>query len=510
MKDQILRDGSAESPWQHGVSVIAAPIPTKISETVYDCLVVGAGITGLSTALLLQNAGKNVIVAEANTVGFGTTGGTSAHINNFADTTYKEAKSAFGKEGAELFAKAIAEGQELIRSNIEKYKIDCDYEAKAAIVYAEDNEQVEQLNSLFEGLIMVGIPAKFTDDITISINFKKAILVDNQAQFHPLKYLQGFQRAYLSEGGNLVEHTRINKVNTENDIHIAEAEQMTIRAKYVVYATHMPPNINALNLECAPYRSYVLGVKLRTDSYPDDLIYDLEEPYHYFRTHVIDGDKLLIAGGNDHKTGHGDPEKQLVDLEKYVRDHFSVSSIKYKWSSQYYIPVDGFPYIGQMPFTAKGIYCATGFNGNGMMLGSVAAQILSDLIVSGKSIYKDLFDPSRIKPIDSFKEFVTENSDVAYHLVADRFGIHETDSLKRLENGTGKLVEIDGKKIAAYRDDKGIIHTLNPTCTHMGCIVNWNAEEKSWDCPCHGARFDIDGKVLTGPATKPLVVINDN
>jgi glycine/D-amino acid oxidase-like deaminating enzyme/nitrite reductase/ring-hydroxylating ferredoxin subunit len=509
MKNIVQRDGISESPWQHGLPGVITTKLSKITETVYDCLVVGGGITGITTALLLQSAGKNVILAEANAIGFGTTGGTSAHINNFADTTYKEAESAFGKEGASLFARAIAEGSELIKTNIAAHHIDCDYEAKTAIVYAEDDEQVDQLTSLFAGLAMVGIPARFTDNILIPISFKKAITIENQAQFHPLKYLQGLQKAYLAAGGNLLEHTRITKVSMENDMHTAEASQMTIRAKSIIYATHMPPNINAMNLECAPYRSYVLGVKLKTDKYPDGLIYDLEEPYHYFRTHEIDEEKLLIAGGNDHKTGHEDAEKQMADLEKYIHKYFNVSSVKYKWSSQYYVPVDGLPYIGQLPFAEKGIYCATGFNGNGMMLGSVAAKILSDLVISGKSIYKDLFDPCRIKPVDSFKEFVTENADVAYHLVADRFGIHETDSLKRIEPGTGKLVEVDGKKVAAYRDEKGDIHTLNPTCTHMGCIVNWNQEEKSWDCPCHGARFDVDGKVLTGPATIDLSQIQE-
>lgn len=500
----LKRDGQNLSPWQVGIPGMVNPTPSKIMETLYDCLIIGGGITGLTAALLLQNAGKNVIIAEANTVGFGTTGGTSAHINNFADTTYKEAESAFGKEGAGLFAKAIIEGHDIIKGNIDNYKIDCDYEPKSAIVYAEDDQQVDQLTSLFAGLAMVGIPARFIDEIAVAIPFKKAITIENQAQFHPLKYLQGLQRAYLAAGGNLVENTRIYKVNTSDEIHIAESSQITIRAKNIIYATHMPPNINVMNLESAPYRSYLLAVKLKNDSYPDDLIYDLEEPYHYFRSHTIDGEKLLLAGGNDHKTGHEDPDKQMGELENYIRKYFNVSSIKYKWSSQYYTPVDGLPYIGQLPLAAKGIYCATGFNGNGMMLGSVAAKILSELVINGTSIYKDLFDPCRVKPVDSFKEFVSENADVAYHLVADRFGIHETDSLKRIEPGTGKLVEVDGKKVAAYRDEKGKVHALNPTCTHMGCIVNWNPEERSWDCPCHGARFAIDGKVLTGPATIDL------
>ncbi|WP_243749124.1 (2Fe-2S)-binding protein [Mucilaginibacter agri] len=158
---------------------------------------------------------------------------------------------------------------------------------------------------------------------------------------------------------------------------------------------------------------------------------------------------------------------------------------------------------------AEGIYCATGYNGNGMMLGSIAGKILSDAVLGVRNKYKDLFRPSRVKPLDSFSELVKENADVAYHFIADRFGIHESDSLKRLKPGAGKVVEVDGKKIAAYRDDAGTIHALSPVCTHAGCIVGWNSEEKSWDCPCHGARFDIDGKVLTGPATRNLAKIEN-
>jgi len=507
MKTILERDGGLGSPWQHGLPSMVSPRPKKITETVYDCLVIGGGITGFTTALLLQKSGKNVILAEANSIGFGTTGGTSAHINNFADTTYKEAENAFGKQGAKLFAKAISEGFAIIKDNIAEYKIDCEYEDKVAYVYAEDDKQAEQLTSLYTGLTMVGIRAHFVKELPVPIPYKNAIKLNGQAQFHPLKYLQGLQKHFLASGGNFVEHTLINKINTENEVHMAASDQMTIHAKNIVYATHMPPNINVLNLECAPYRSYVLGVKLKDDNHPDALVYDLEDPYHYFRTHTIDGEKLLIAGGNDHKTGHEEPDKVFGDLEKYVRKYFNVSSIKYRWSSQYYIPVDGLPYIGQMPLATKGIYCATGFNGNGMMLGSIAGKIINDLIVKENSVYKDLFDPCRTKPIDGFKEFVTENSDVALHWVKDRIGIHETDSLKRLAPGTGKIVEVNGKKVAAYRDENGTIHALNPVCTHMKCVVNWNPEEKSWDCPCHGARFDIDGKVLTGPATINLAQI---
>jgi glycine/D-amino acid oxidase-like deaminating enzyme/nitrite reductase/ring-hydroxylating ferredoxin subunit len=499
-KDQpIARDGAHQSPWQSGL----APVKTKSTAdpgTVYDVLIIGGGITGMTAALMLQNAGKKCLLIEAETIGFGTTGGTSAHINTFADTTYTEAQSAFGKEGARLFADAVNEGFSIIKENIKTHQIACDFAIKKGYVYAENDDQVKQLEDLCKGMLEVGLNCTYTDEVPIPAPHQMGVVMENQAQFHPLKYLQGLQKAYLKAGGQVLEHTRIDSVKIENKIHSAKSGDQIFKALKVIYATHVPPGITIFSFRCAPYRSYVLGVKLKDENYPDALIYDLQEPYHYFRTHTVDGQKYLLIGGNDHKTGHDDPEKAFASLEKYARKYYKVADVDYRWSSQYYIPVDGFPYIGHI----DGIYCATGFNGNGMMLGSISARILTDLVLDRKTKYEKVFSPSRIKPIDGFAEFVKENADVAYHLVADRLKVHETDSVKRLSPGTGKVLEVDGEKVAAYKGEDGQLHTLNPVCTHAGCIVNWNGEEKSWDCPCHGARFDIDGKVLVGPATRGL------
>ncbi|QKJ33278.1 FAD-dependent oxidoreductase [Mucilaginibacter mali] len=486
------------SPWQTSITSVTAR--QSGAQKVYDCLVVGAGITGLTAALTLQQAGKNVVIAEAQQAGFGTTGGTSAHINTFADTTYAEAESAFGEDGAQLFAQAIREGYDLIVA----WQKDCDFEVKPGYLYAETDEEVKLLDEIYQGAAKAGVAVAYADKVPTPVPFKKALLWPGQAQFHPLKYLQNLQKNFLAGGGLILENTRIESAESKDGLHMANG----IQARAVIYATHTPPNINLFNFECAPYRSYVLAVKLKNGKYPDALIYDSQEPYHYVRTHVIGGEELLLVGGLDHKTGHEDAEKAFAGLEKYVRAYYNVSSVKYRWSSQYYVPVDGLPYIGQMPLAAKGIYCATGYNGNGMMLGTVAGKILADLILGKANRYEKLFSPSRIKPIDSFSEFVKENADVAYHFIADRINVHETDSLKRLQPGTGKLVEVDGKKVAAYRDDTGEIHALSPVCTHAACIINWNGAEKTWDCPCHGARYDINGKVLTGPATRDLTIID--
>lgn len=500
----LTRDGKMVSPWAAGNNSI--PLIGINESMVYDCLIVGAGITGLTAALRLQQGGKKTIVADAYTIGYGTTGGTSAHINTFADTTYTEAESAFGEEGAKLFAQAVNGGYQIIAENVKAYNINCDYEQKPGYVYAEDDDQVKQLNDLYQGAVKVGIPIEYVNDVPVPVEYKKAVKLDGQAQFEPLKYLQALAHEYLKAGGIILEHTFVDTLESEDGIHTAQAGEQSIKAKNVIYATHMPPGINVFNMRCAPYRSYVLGVKLKNDAHcPDALIYDLQEPYHYFRSHVVNGEKLLLIGGNDHKTGHDDPEQAFYDLENYAAKYYDIEEIRYRWSSQYYIPVDGLPYIGQMPMRADGIFCATGFNGNGMMLGSISGAILADTILGKENPLAELMSTKRIKPIDGFTEFVKENADVAYHFVADRFkGSEELESFKDMLPGTGQLLEFEGNKVAAYRDDSGTIHALSPTCTHMGCTVSWNASEKSWDCPCHGARYDIDGTVITGPATMGL------
>lgn len=499
----IDRDGKLISPWQDKASTINRKnLPNPV--TIYDCIIIGAGITGITAALMLRTSGKNVMVIDAHSPAFGTTGGTSAHINTFADTTYKETEDAFGEDGAKQFAGAINSGFDIIRENIKSYKINCDFEEKPGYVYAEDEDQVKRLDELYEGTVKVDVAISYVEDIPLPIPFKKAVTLPGQAQFHPVKYLDGLLQAYLEAGGILVENTKIKDVKTEDGIHIAQSAQENFRSRSVIYATHIPPGINVFSFRCAPYRSYVIGVKLKNNAYPNALIYDMRDPYHYFRTHVIDGEELLLIGGNDHKTGHDDPEKAFEDLEKYARKHFNISSIKYKWSSQYYIPVDGLPYVGQIPLYADGIYCATGYNGNGMMLGSISAKILADIVLGKTNPFAELFSTTRLKPVDGFTEFVKENADVVYHFVADRLSVHETDSLKRIKPGTGKVVKFEGKKVAAYRDESGEIHALSPVCTHAGCIVSWNGEEKSWDCPCHGARYDIRGRVLTDPAERDL------
>ena len=501
------RDGLNESPWQEEGHIVTPDTNTDLSGT-FDTVIVGAGITGITTALLLQKAGQKCIVVEAGNIGFGTTGGTSAHLNTFFDATYPEIDSAFGKEASRQVADSGKDAFNSIKALIDEYEIECDFEYKDGYLYAENDDETKQLQEIFESSKNAGITVVESAINDVPVPFEMAIKFEKQGQFHPLKYINGLARAFTDLGGIILENTFVRSSKFEDGMHGITAGETLLKGTNLIYATHLPPGITTFSLRCAPYRSYVFGVKLKDDKYPESLVYDMQEPYHYFRTHELEGQKYLIVGGEDHKTGHDDPEKAFENLEAYVRQYYDVDEITYRWSSQYYVPVDGLPYIGPMGVPGHHIYMATGFNGNGMMFGTLSAQIISDEILGVKNKYAELYSSSRLKPVAGFSEFVKENADVAYHFIADRFTSEELDSVADLKNGEGKVAEFQGKKLAVHKDYDGHVTALSPVCTHAGCIVNFNATEQSWDCPCHGGRFDVSGKVISGPPQTELKQFN--
>lgn len=500
----LNRDSDTLSLWQQSakplpITDIVKPEPDEI----YDVAIVGGGITGLTTALLLQESGLQCVVTEAFSLGFGTTGGTTSHINTMLDTSYDIIEKDFGADNARLVAAATMKAIVLIHDNVKKYAIDCGFEFKDGYLFAQNDKEEKQLRKILEASQRAGVEVEETDVINVPVPFQYAIVFKNQAQLDPMKYLFGLAEAFTSIGGVIIEYNKVQKTEASAGFHTLICDRGTLRATKIIYATHIPPGINILHLRCAPYRSYVLGVELEGD-YPDGLAYDMKDPYHYFRSHEVNGKRYLIVGGEDHKTGHGDPENAFEALESYVHQHFNVRALDFRWSSQFYESADGLPYIGALPAADEGIYTATGFSGNGITWGSFSGHLLSDLVTDEPNVFSELFSPSRIKPVAGFVEFVKENADVAYHFISDRFNLKEIESLAALHPESGMLINYKDTKLAVYKDAAGKVVALNPVCTHAQCIVNWNAVESSWDCPCHGGRFNTEGKVITGPARMDL------
>jgi glycine/D-amino acid oxidase-like deaminating enzyme/nitrite reductase/ring-hydroxylating ferredoxin subunit len=496
------RDGSRKSIWQEEIKKFSLnPERGKI----YDVAIVGAGITGISTAIRLQKEGKKCIVLEASNIGFGTTGGTTAHLNDFFDTTYAQAIKDFGLQNAKLLKYVGIEARNIIRNNIRQFNISCDFESKPAYLFALDEKQEKKLDDILKGASQVGHPMAQTDAIPFPFAFKKAVSIPDQGQFHPIKYIRGLAEAFIRLGGVLVEDCLCESHDETGDFVVLQSTKGSITVRSVIYATHIPPGVNILHFMNAPYRSYAIAFRLRGDCHPKELGYDLTEPYHYYRTQKINGENLLIAGGEDHKTGHADDTGECFSkLENYVREHFDVDTAVYSWSSQYYEPADGLPYIGVLPGSQGKIYTATGFRGNGMIFGTITSQILGDLILTGSSKYKNLFDPGRIKPVAGFANFVKEQAAVVLDFVKDKVFAEKVNSLAELSEGEAKVVKCEGESYAVYKEKGGKLHLLKSTCPHARCEVRWNSAEISWDCPCHGSRFNVNGKMLTGPTVKNL------
>jgi len=501
----MKRDGEQKSLWQDTVADYQ-PTNQWNKDEVYDMLVIGAGITGLTTALLLQSEGKKCIIAEAHNIAFGTSGGTTSHLNTMADTGYDILEKKFGKDATPLVASAMREAIDLVEGLVSKYSIDCGFAYKTAYLFAQNDEEAETLQKMKEATERAGVVCSSVNNIPIPVPFSKAMRVEMQAQLHATHYLHGLAKAYEQEGGILLQHCMVKEHKHEGH-YLAETTLGTIKARKIMYATHIPPGISIFNFRCAPYRSYAAAVTLKNGNYPDALIYDVKDPYHYFRTQKVNGKEYLIAGGFDHKTGHNDNTEQIFrELEAYIRKHFEVDAVAYKWSSQYFEPADGLPYIGLMP-GHDDIYVGTGYSGNGIIFGTLAGKMICEMVTGHESRYEKLFDTNRIKPIAGFANFVKENADVVSKFIGMRFSYEKVSELAALAPGEATLAEWEGKKVALYKDEQGKLHAVDPVCPHAGCLVAWNNAEKSWDCPCHGSRFAPNGALLTGPATHCLAQI---
>jgi glycine/D-amino acid oxidase-like deaminating enzyme/nitrite reductase/ring-hydroxylating ferredoxin subunit len=503
----ISRDGACVSLWQESV----APYETrshKIANRVFDVAIVGGGITGITLALLLQKAGKKCVVLEANNIGFGTTGGTTAHLNTLLDTPYSQIIKDFNMDAAQLVAEAVNDAIDLVESHVEEYGIQCGFERTSAYLFSQDNNQTDELRDILDACNDVGVKSSYINYIPLPIPFQQAIEVPRQAKFNPLRYVYSLAHAFEEEGGVILQHCRVKDADEEDDLIRVETSQEAVRANQLVYATHIPPGINLLHLRCPAYRSYAMAVKLSDDKYPNGLCYDMYDPYHYYRTQDVDGVKYLIVGGEDHRTGeNSNTNKCFLQLESHIRSHFNVSEVAFKWSSQYYEPVDGLPYIGKLPGATSDIFVATGFGGNGMTYSHVAALELKELLIEKESRYNNLFNPLRVKPVAGFTEFIKHNTDVVAQFVGKWFATERLEELSALAAGEGRVIKLEKETVALYKDEHGSLHAVNPLCTHMKCSVAWNAAEKSWDCPCHGARYSMDGVVLNGPTDIDLELI---
>ena len=499
----MLRDGITTSLWQFNQPKYR-PVNVPDISTVYDVAIIGGGITGITTALLLQKAGKKCIVIEKENLCYGTTGGTTAHLNSVVETMPNTLLKDWGKEKATLITQSLKDAIALVKSHVSFYNIDCGFEETTAYFFSQTKDQSEGLDEVLEACREVGLDATYSLSLPFNIPFDKVMEVKDHAKLNPVKYVYALAEAFEEAGGVILQHTMVTGVE-DTDIRTVETENGNFRAANLVYATHIPPGVNLLHLRCVPMRSYVMAFTLQSKKYPDVLAYDMYDPYHYIRSQNIDGENYMIVGGEDHKTGESaNAEASFLRLESYIRKHFDVDEIPFKWSAQFFDSADGVPYIGNLPGHPGNIFVATGYCGNGITYSQVAAIVLRDMILEQENPYIEIFNPNRLKPVAGFSSFIKHNVDVVKQFVGKWFDKEKLEEFVELAPGEGKVVKYEGEKIALYKDEHGELHAVDPICTHLKCQVSWNNAEKSWDCACHGSRFSYDGKVLTGPADREL------
>lgn len=497
---------ASESAWQ-----MKLPKFPKVSRDAdCDVLVIGGGITGTTAAYLLAKAGKDVCLLERDTIGSGDTYCTTAHLTYVTDLRLSELTRSFGKQSAGLVwhggAVAINTIEEISRDE----EIDCEFRRIPGFLHASlerDSDERKSLNADCELARELGFEASLVESAPIV--GRPAARFANVAKFHPLKFVAGVAKAASELGCQIFEHSEAMEFVDEPRSVKVNGKQ--IKYDYIVLATHVPllgktglVNATLLQSKLYPYSSYVVGAKVANDA-PEASFWDTTEPYYYLRIDQTKTGAYAIFGGLDHKTGQEDDmEERYKKLEAMLRQLIPAAKVDRRWTGQVIETNDGLPYIGE---TAEKQFAATGFAGNGMTFGVLSAMMATDAVLGRENPWADLLSVNRKKIRGGTWDYVTENVDYPYYMLRDWLKGAEAEKTSQVKRGEGKILNIDGQRVACSRDADGKLHAVSAVCTHMGCLVHWNSTEETWDCPCHGSRFKATGEVIGGPAEKPLETV---
>ena len=478
---------------------------TLEEDTSADICIIGAGICGLTTAYYLIKKGYNVVIIEKDEVTHGTTGHTTAKITSQHGLIYHYLSKQYGIQFAKKYYDANEEAIRNIEEIIKENNISCDFERKDNYVYTTKDENIAKIKEEAQALKYINLESKETNEVNLPFKVLDAIKFKNQAQFNPIKYIEGLVKYILTHNGRIFTKTVCTDINKDNDKYIVNANNNKIYAKYVVLASQYPflkvPGFYFAKMYQAS--SYVIGIETK-NTLPDGMFISIDEPSLSYRTALENGKNILLIGGAGHKTGTKiDYEQTYGELEKNVKKYYPDCNIKYRWSTRDAITLDKIAYIGKFSKLLPNIFIATGFNKWGMTTSNVAANIITDNIISNGSIYDEIFNSTRLKPFVNKDEIKNMLVDSTKSMIGKR--LHEEElEIDEIKNNSAGIVEIDGKKVGVYKDENGKKYYINPVCTHMGCILEWNDADKTWDCPCHGSRFDRYGFNIAGPAIENL------
>lgn len=513
LKSSSITSGENVSFWIDSTPIISCGKPYKDIET--DVLVIGGGIGGLTTAYKLLKAGKKVVLVEDGFIGSGESGRTTAHLTCSLDDRFYFLENIFGEENTKLAAESHAAAIDEIEKIVNTHNIDCSFKRVNGYLFLHPSDKEENLDKEYQATQKAGLRTSLLKGIPGLVHSEKqrCLAFNNQAQFHILQYLKGLSNVIIGLGGILYTEAHAKNITTKG----AQVNGYTFSAKHIVVATNTPINDTlTMHTKQHAYRSYVIGGKIPKGQLPYSLWWDtgdqdskwVAQPYHYVRLESYDDQyDLLISGGEDHKTGQADEDgisqsARYDRLEAWTRNYFPLlDDISYRWSGQVMEPVDSLGFMGKNPGDDT-IYIITGDSGNGMTHTTIGAMIICDSIMGIKNKWEDLYSPSRIT-LKTAGDFVKETSNMAAQYM-DWIKGSDLKNTADLQAGEGGILSSGLKKIAVYRDYDNTLKAFSAVCPHLGCIVQWNPDEKSFDCPCHGSRFDTEGTVMNGPSATDL------
>lgn len=474
-----------------------------------DIAIIGGGMVGISTAYFLQNHGFRIAILEADRILQGTTAHTTAKITSQHGLIYNKIKSQLSDEFAKQYADANETAIRTIEQIANESNIKCDYLTQSAYDYTLQDQYIDKISEEVKAASSLGIQATYLEEIPLPFPVKAAVRFDNQAQFHPRKFLLPLAENVTANGCQIFEQSRIVDIEEDSKYILTTSSGEKVTAEKVVIASHYPfynkPGIYFSRIYT--HRSYIVAIKAK-EKFPGGMYITAEEPARSLRSHFSDQEELILVAGDHHKTGQGvDTIKHYEALIDFANQNFTVEDIRYRWSTQDCMTLDDLPYVGHFTSDTPNMYVATGYGKWGMTNSIASAMILRDLIVKGESPWQDVYSPSRQNILGSAKNFVVENINVAENLIKGK--TQPLDQNININPGEAKVLKAEGQRAGAYKDEQGTLHLVNTTCTHMGCELNWNSAEKSWDCPCHGSRFTYQGDIVEGPAVSPLSRDND-
>ena len=489
-------------------STTKSDYPALNDDIMADVCIVGGGIVGISSAFLLAQEGLKVALIEANRILHGTTGHTTAKITSQHSLIYARLKQAVGEEKTRQYAQANESAIHMIAQLVEEKNIDCDFTWLPAYVYTQSNQFIEQIEAEVEAALSLGIKASYLQDIPLPFKIKAAMRFDNQAQFHPLKYLKCLAEEIINLGGKIFEQTQAINIEEGQTYSVITRNGKQIKSPRVIIASHYPffDGGGLYFSRIYAEKSYVIGAKI-TEKFPAGMFISADDPVRSLRSQPYEDGDLILIGGESHKTGQDlNSNTHYSNLVDFANTTFQVQDIPYRWSTQDCMTIDGIPFVGHLTSNSPNLYIATGFGKWGMSNSTVAAMILKDLIVKGENPWTPVYDPHRLI-IPSITTFFSQNANVAKEYISGK--LRPAAENAQIKKGEAAIINVDGEKAGAYRDKNDKLHVLDITCTHLGCELAWNNAELSWDCPCHGSRFSYEGEIIEGPALNPLQKIGE-